>query len=139
MKVLRIIDTNRLSEIIVKNDNRMLIPVNDGVGNLIVGPEVLVDPAFEKIQKVLGEITEEIEYIPFVEQDDDEISSKLDQFRSEGKCIIVESATRVDFGGVKIDITETKDITEIEEPKGILNTMKSWANTTVNWVKGLFS
>lgn len=138
MKVRRITDTSRLNEIIVRNGNSMLIPVSDGVGNLIVGPEVLADPAFEKVWKALGEITEEIEHIPFTERTVEEVAIKLEQFRQEGKILVVEAGTgKVDFGGVKIDIRDANVVEDVKS-LGLMGTIMAAGRSAVNWVTNLF-
>ncbi len=119
MRVRKIIDINRLSEILVKNGTSIIVPVTDGAGNLIIGNEVLQDSAFESIHELLKAITEEIEYVPFTEKTIDAVATKLIQFKSEGKVVVIEEGKdTVDFNGVKIAIRDinTKNPPKEEEP-----------------------
>jgi hypothetical protein len=162
MKVRRVTNLLRLNEIIVNGDNRMLLPINDGNGNLIIGLEVLDDPIYRKIHDVLLEITEEIDYVP-LGNTIEEASAKIEQIKQAGTLMVVNSKNEVQYGSVKIAVREVKDIAEplpkeddgggvkglafnaplseevvVEEPKGVIATMSGWATSSWNWVTGLF-
>ena len=134
MKVRRIIDTNRLSEIIVKNGNQLLIPVIDGGGNLIIGLEALNDPAFKKVYETIMAITEEADYVPFTQQTFYEVSQKIEQYKQQGKCLILGDNGVVDFAGTKMSVQDVKDLPE----KSVLDIVIDVGKSALNWVTSLF-
>lgn len=104
--VLMITDTSKLKDIIYQNGNRMILPVNDGAGNLILGLEVLEDPAFAKIKDVIISCTKESEYIPFPETEEESII-KYEELRQEGKLISIDQVDgKVSYGEKEYEVVK---------------------------------
>jgi hypothetical protein len=99
--VLRI-DPTRLEEIVVKNGNRMLCPVPDGNGDLIVGKEVLQDTSFAAVWKTLLSISEEIPYVPFLD-DEKQQEAKYAELEAQGKLLKI-AGDRIQYDSKFIDI-----------------------------------
>ena len=107
-------DLTRLRDVLYQNGNRMVIPVLDGAGNLVISVECIDDPAFSRIRTVLLEITTVIRYVPLPE-DETQLRTYIDDFDSRGELPKYDTDTReLEYKGERIRVTT--DTTKYKEP-----------------------
>lgn len=122
MKVRRVIDESVLEKITTKRGNKALIPVNDGNGDLIFGPEVMTDPIWKDLIPIIESITEETEYVPFVGTIQD-VQNKYEEFKQTGKLITSDLPTGLVAHGDFLIImkTNTEGDESVKEEKPIID------------------
>lgn len=112
--VRRVTNLARLNEIVYQNGNRMIIPVVDGAGNLIISVECIDDPAFARIRATLLEITTVMRYVPLPE-DEVQLRTYLEDLDSRGELPKYDAETReLEYKGERIPATRdttTRDTT----------------------------
>jgi hypothetical protein len=103
-KVLRVTNENKLEDLIFKRGNRMICPVNDGNGDLILPVSVLTDTTFSDLVPQITAITQEVDYVPFP-ADEAGVQAKIAEFNANGKAIKIDPVNEeVEHKGKKIKI-----------------------------------
>lgn len=103
--VRRITDLTRLRDVVYQNGNRMIIPVVDGNGDLIISVESIDDPAFARIRATLLSITEPIRYVP-LPTDEVQLRALLDDMDSRGELPKYNERTKeLEYKGERIPVT----------------------------------
>lgn len=111
-KVLRVTNENQLEDLIVKRGNRMICPVNDGNGDLILPVEILTDTTFSDLRDQITAITEEVDYVKFPD-DEAAIRAKIQEFEANGKAIKIDMS--------KEEITHKGKIIKIDKTPKVAN------------------
>jgi len=114
MKVLKLIDPNAFEKFIIRRGNSMIIPVNDGAGNLVIGMECLDDPVFKDVIKDITSQLEESEYVPFP-PDRDLMEQKFVEFDAANLVLKYDSDKEEVSRGDKVVDSKTgvvKDVTK---------------------------
>lgn len=86
-RVLKLRNDMNFNQLVDQVDNSIIVPVNDGNGDLILSLEVLQDSKFSHLHTLIGALTEEIEYVPFP---DDEVAfaQKISELAQANKLIV---------------------------------------------------
>lgn len=112
--VRRVTNLARLNEIVYQNGNRMILPVIDGNGDLIISVESIDDPAFARIRATLLEITTQIRYVPLPE-DEVQLRALFEDLDSRGELPKYDERTReLQYKGERIPVT--RDTTRVTSP-----------------------
>lgn len=103
MRVLKLNDQLAFEKVVTKRGNNMIIPVNDGNGDLIISTQVLKDPVYADIAKTIELLTTEIDYVPFPE-DERAFELKIQELETAKKLVKFDSNTgHIDVGDKKVD------------------------------------
>lgn len=85
-RVLRLRNDNNFDQLVDQVDNSIIVPVNDGNGDLVISVEILQDPKFSHLHTLINALTEEIEYVPFPDTESG-LQQKLNELFQAGKLI----------------------------------------------------
>lgn len=115
-RVLIVTNENKLEDLIFKRGNRMICPVNDGNGDLILPIEVLTDTTFSDLVPQITAITQEVDYVPFP-ADFAAHQAKIEEFQANGKAIKIDPVNEeVEHKGKKIKIDKKPKPKVAEDP-----------------------